>query len=256
MTLLSSVFARTAAEPVADDMCYSIDIIDRAVTCSWRESLTEDPLADLTLLAECAGNLEENDDELEVLETAIEDRDLTEKEDEMVANLADTCYTIEADSACSVEVKVPERKPLPSNLKYVFLDDTERYPAIVSAKLNDDQLSALMCVLKKNRKALGYSLDDIKGISPDICMHRIELEEDHKPCRQGQRKLNPKMQEVVMAEVMKLLDAGIIYSVSNSKWVSPVQVVPKKGGTTVVQNEKNEINTNSSCDRLADVHRL
>jgi len=111
----------------------------------------------------------------------------------------------------------------------------------VSAKLNDEQLTALLTVLKRNRKAMGYSLDDIKGISPDVCMHRIELEDDHKPCRQGQRKLNPKMEEVVTAEVMKLLDAGIVYPVGNSKWVSPVQVVPNKGGTTVVRNENNEL---------------
>ncbi|XP_074288308.1 uncharacterized protein LOC141613470 [Silene latifolia] len=95
---------------------------------------------------------------------------------------------------------------------------TLEFPVIVSAKLNDEQLTALLTVLKRNRKAMGYSLDDLKGISPDVCMHRIELEDDHKPCRQGQRKLNPKMEEVVTAEVMKLLDAGIVYSVGNSKW--------------------------------------
>ncbi|XP_074282639.1 uncharacterized protein LOC141607177 [Silene latifolia] len=94
----------------------------------------------------------------------------------------------------------------------------EQFPVIVSAKLNDEQLTALLIVLKRNRKAMGYSLDDLKGISPDVCMHMIELEDDHKPCRQGQRKLNPKMEEVVTVEVMKLLDAGIVYSVGNSKW--------------------------------------
>ncbi|XP_074305218.1 uncharacterized protein LOC141640266 [Silene latifolia] len=59
------------------------------------------------------------------------------------------------------------------------------FPVIVSAKLNDEQLTALLTVLKRNRKAMGYSLDDHKSISPDVCMHRIELEDDHKPCRQG-----------------------------------------------------------------------
>jgi hypothetical protein len=49
------------------------------------------------------------------------------------------------------------------------------------------------------------------------------------------------MQEVVKKEVMKLLDAGIIYPISDSKWVSPVQVVPKKGGMTVIKNDKNEL---------------
>ncbi|XP_074277840.1 uncharacterized protein LOC141601452 [Silene latifolia] len=96
-------------------------------------------------------------------------------------------------------------------------DDSEQYPVIVNVKLDDNQLYALLVVIKKNRKALGYSLAGLKGISPDICMHKIELEEVHKPCQLGQRKLNPKMQDVVMAEVMKLLDAGIIYTVCNFK---------------------------------------
>ena len=54
-------------------------------------------------------------------------------------------------------------------------------------------------------------------------------------------RLNPSMKEVVKAEVIKLLDAGIIYPISDSSWVSPVQVVPKKGGTTVTTNDKNEL---------------
>ena len=56
-----------------------------------------------------------------------------------------------------------------------------------------------------------------------------------------QRRLNPYMQEVVRAEVLKMLDADIIYPISDSSWVSPVQVVPKKGGIIVVQNESGEL---------------
>ncbi|RVW59066.1 hypothetical protein CK203_111539 [Vitis vinifera] len=64
------------------------------------------------------------------------------------------------------------------------------------------------------------------------------MEEEAKPIRQPQRRLNPHLQEVVRAEVLKLLQAGIIYPISDSPWVSPTQVVPKKSGITVVQNEK------------------
>lgn len=63
----------------------------------------------------------------------------------------------------------------------------------------------------------------------------------HKPTIEHQRRLNPNMKEVVRAEVLKLLDAGIIYPISNSKWVSPVQVIPKNGGITVIHNENNEL---------------
>jgi hypothetical protein len=71
-------------------------------------------------------------------------------------------------------------------------------------------------------------------------MHRILLEEDAKTSREHQRRINPILSEVVRKEVLKLLDAGIIYQISDSKWVSPVHVVPKKGGLTVVKNEKGE----------------
>ncbi|KAL5578124.1 hypothetical protein UlMin_019823 [Ulmus minor] len=67
------------------------------------------------------------------------------------------------------------------------------------------------------------------------------MEETYKPLVQPQRRLNPSMQEVVKKEVVKLMDAGIIYPISDSSWVSPVQVVPKKGGMTVVKNDKNEL---------------
>ena len=67
------------------------------------------------------------------------------------------------------------------------------------------------------------------------------LEEDSKPTMDAQRCLNPSMKEVVRKEVLKWLDVGVIYPISDSSWVSPVQVVPKKGGTTVIINEKNEL---------------
>ena len=96
-------------------------------------------------------------------------------------------------------------------------------------------------MLREHKKAIGWTIDDIKGISPSICMHKILMEESYKPLVQPQRRLNPSMQEVVRKEVVKLMDAGIIYPISDSSWVSPVQVVPKKGGMTVVKNDKNEL---------------
>ena len=68
------------------------------------------------------------------------------------------------------------------------------------------------------------------------------MEKECKPKVQPQRRLNPSMKEVVKAEIIKLLDACMIYLISDSPWVSPVQVVPKKWGMTVIQNEKKWIN--------------
>jgi len=96
-------------------------------------------------------------------------------------------------------------------------------------------------VLRKYKSTIGWQIDDLQGISPTVCMHKIYLEDNFKPIRQPQRRLNPTMKDVVRKEVIKLLDAGIIYPISDSEWVSPVHVVPKKGGMTVVKNEKNEL---------------
>jgi hypothetical protein len=72
-------------------------------------------------------------------------------------------------------------------------------------------------------------------------MHKIHLEEDTKPSREPQRRLNPTMQEVFRGEVIKLLDVGIIYPISDSKWVSPIHVVPMRAGVTVVQNKEGKL---------------
>ena len=74
-----------------------------------------------------------------------------------------------------------------------------------------------------------------------MCMHGILLEEDSKSTVDFQRRLNPSMKEVVQKKVLKWLDARVIYSISDSSWVTLVQVVPKKGGTTVIINVKNEL---------------
>ncbi|CAM8953800.1 unnamed protein product [Rhodiola kirilowii] len=134
-----------------------------------------------------------------------------------------------------------ELKPLPSNLRYEFLGPNSTHPVIVGATLNENETSKLLHLLKNNKKALGYSIDDLKGISPSLCMHRINVDENTKPSREFLRRLNPNLSEVVFKEITKLRDAGIIYSVPDSEWVSPIHVVPKKGGLTVVQNDKGEL---------------
>ena len=98
-----------------------------------------------------------------------------------------------------------------------------------------------MKTLKKHHAAIGYTLDDLKGISPTLCQHKIKVEKDAKRVRDPQRRLNPKMKEVVRNEILKLLEPGIIYHVADSEWVSPVHCVPKKGGITVVPNDKDEL---------------
>ena len=81
------------------------------------------------------------------------------------------------------EEQVPkvELKPLPSSLRYEFLRPNSTYPVIVNASLNACQVDSLLRVLREHRKAIGYTLDDIKGIHPFVCMHRILMKDEHKP---------------------------------------------------------------------------
>ncbi|RVW44223.1 Retrovirus-related Pol polyprotein from transposon 17.6 [Vitis vinifera] len=111
-------------------------------------------------------------------------------------------------------------KPLPVDLKYAYLEDDEKCPVVVSSTLTSDQEDSLLGVLRKCKKAIGWQISDLKGISPLVCTHHIYMEEDAKPVRQPQRRLNPHMQEVLVGESH--------------------QVVPKKSGITVIQNEKGE----------------
>ncbi|GFY90912.1 hypothetical protein Acr_07g0011080 [Actinidia rufa] len=156
-------------------------------------------------------------DQLESESVSFRDASIVGKEGESVLHVGHWTPTFEplAPSVVkpvSSEEKppIPERKPLPSTLKYAFLGE-------------------------------GWTIADLHGISPLMCTHRIYLEEESKPVRQMQRRLNPNMKEAVRGEVLKLLDAGIIYPISDSKWVSPTQVVPKKSRVTVVKNEHNEL---------------
>lgn len=133
-----------------------------------------------------------------------------------------------------------ELKQLPSNLKYAFLGPSESPLVIIASDLTSMQEKKLMEVLTKHKTSLGWTIADIKGISPNMCMHRIHLKENSKPVCQPQRRLNQHMKEVVR-EVLKLLDVGVIYPIFDSTWISPVQIVPKRSGITVVKNDKEEL---------------
>nr|GEU87605.1 reverse transcriptase domain-containing protein [Tanacetum cinerariifolium] len=99
-----------------------------------------------------------------------------------------------------------ELKELPSHLEYTFLEDSNKLPIIIAKDLKD-----------------------------------ILMKDDYKPAIQSQRRVNPKIHDVIKKEVIKLLDADMIYPISNGPWVSPIHYVPKKGDMTVVANENNEL---------------
>ncbi|GKD90669.1 hypothetical protein Tco_1366176, partial [Tanacetum coccineum] len=122
-----------------------------------------------------------------------------------------------------------ELKDLPSHLEYAFLEGTNKLPIIIAKNLKEDEKVRLLKVLKSHKRAIAWKILDIKGIDPQFCTHKILIEDDSKPKIQHQRWVNIKIHEVIKKEVIKLLDAGLIYPISDSPWVSPVHCVPKKG---------------------------
>nr|GEU84362.1 DNA-directed DNA polymerase [Tanacetum cinerariifolium] len=113
----------------------------------------------------------------------------------------------------------------------------DKLPVIITKDLSVEEKTVFITVLKSHKRAIAWKLSDIKGINPKFCTHKILMEEDFEPAVQHQRRVNPKIQDVIKKEVEKLLDAGLIYPISDSPWVSPVHCVPKKGDFTVVENE-------------------
>ena len=117
--------------------------------------------------------------------------------------------------------EIPQLELKPLGFKYAYLRLGETFLVVISNALNGEQEVKLLNVLKYHKSALGWTIADIKGISPLICTHRLYLENDCKTSREPQCRLNPTMKDVVKNELIKILDEGIIYSISDSKWVSP-----------------------------------
>nr|GEX61511.1 DNA-directed DNA polymerase [Tanacetum cinerariifolium] len=131
-----------------------------------------------------------------------------------------------------------ELKDLPPHLEYAFLEEDNKLPVIIAKYLSLEEKTALIMVLKSHKRAIAWKLSDI---NPKFCTHKILIEEDFEPAVQHQRRVNPKIHDVIKQEVIKLLDVRLIYPIYDSPWVSPVHHVPKKGGFTVVENEDNEL---------------
>uniref|UniRef100_A0A1U7VK69 Uncharacterized protein LOC104216909 n=1 Tax=Nicotiana sylvestris TaxID=4096 RepID=A0A1U7VK69_NICSY len=149
----------------------------------------------------------------------------------------------------AVEMKMEEQclgEALEAILVNFDGEDMEGYMELVNAleglgSYTYAPVEQLLEVLKEHRQAIGWTIADIRGIPAGICEHKIQLESETKPSVEHQRRLNPYMQEVVMKEIIKWLDVGVVYPIADSSWVSPVQCVPKRGGMTMIENDKNEL---------------
>ncbi|GJT51704.1 putative nucleotidyltransferase, ribonuclease H [Tanacetum coccineum] len=199
--------------PAEDDKCYEIDDLDETIHLEAHELLGDDQMDSFLAnnLEKCIGSERAHNEDL---------------------------YST---SANEINEKKQELKELPPHLEYAYLKGDESCPVIISSKLTEKEKTSLLQVLEKHKGAIAWKMSDIKGINLSFCMHKILMEESFKPIIQSQRRLNPKVQDVVKDEIVKLLDSGLIYSISDSPWVSPIHVVPKKGGMIVVLNDNNEL---------------
>ena len=203
--------------------------VDRALTCSVEDLPIPEPIEEIMATST-----------FEFFDLGLEE-DIEEMPEEVSDAEEESGETSELLATEKPSRPPIELKPLPSGLRYAFLNSDVESPVIISDKLLEEETNKLIAVLEKHRSVLGYTLQDLKGISPALCTHRIPLDPAIAPSREPQGRLNNSMREVVKKEVLKLLNAGIIYPVPHSEWVSLVQVVPKKGGMTVVENSKNEL---------------
>ncbi|KAL5554884.1 hypothetical protein UlMin_037120 [Ulmus minor] len=198
--------------PTEVDSCFQINTLDRLISKSFEEKLPTLPLE------ACIVKSATIDDEDEEIRHCAEL--LAALKDYLASDQA--FKELDASETTSLVVKEDppklELKPLPSHLRYAYLGDSKSFPVIINNSLNDIEEEKLLRVLRNHKSAIGWTMADIKGISNSLCMHKILMNESYKPTIQPQRRLNPTMQEVVKAEVIKLLDAGIIYPISDSAW--------------------------------------
>ncbi|GJR21861.1 reverse transcriptase domain-containing protein [Tanacetum coccineum] len=158
--------------------------------------------------------------------------------EEIDAFLYDKSISLESDhDDCDPEEDIYVLEQLLNDDPFTSPTTLSKLPVIIAKGLKNDQKEALINVLKSHKRAIAWKITDIKGIDPRFCTHKILMEDDCKPSVQSQRRVNPKIHEVIKKEVIKLLDAGMIYPISDSPWVSPIHCVPKKGGYRSLEEE-------------------
>ncbi|KAL8092004.1 hypothetical protein AgCh_034328 [Apium graveolens] len=224
--------------PTKDEECLKVDLIDSAVTSELDHMLMSDAL-EKALVGDFDSDDEDGNEQVQYLNASPWRRKL-----DMPFESLGTSDLKNAEGKLKPSIEEAptlELKPLPEHLRYAFLGDASTLPVIIASDLSGSEEDKLLRILREFKSAIGWTIAHIKGISPSYCMHKIMLEEGSKPTVEQQRRLNPIMKEVVKKEILKWLDVGIIYPISESSWFSPVQCVPKKGGITVVANEKNEL---------------
>nr|GFB97932.1 hypothetical protein [Tanacetum cinerariifolium] len=125
-----------------------------------------------------------------------------------------------SDRSFFVRVHLCEPNNLPPHLEYAFLEGDDKFPVIIAKDLSVEEKTTLIKVLKSHKQAIAWKLSDIKGIEPEFVTHKIVMEDDFEPVVQHQRRVSSKIHDVIKKEVLKLLDAGLMYPISDSPWLN------------------------------------
>nr|GEX14375.1 reverse transcriptase domain-containing protein [Tanacetum cinerariifolium] len=126
----------------------------------------------------------------------------------------------EVNAFLALEDDPTSPEDLPPHLEYIFLEGDDKLPVIIAKDLSVEEKATLIKVLKLQKRAIAWKLSDIKGINPKFCTHKILMEDDFEPAVPYQRRVNLKIHEVIKKEVLKLLDVGLIYPISDSPLVT------------------------------------
>ncbi|GJR46491.1 reverse transcriptase domain-containing protein [Tanacetum coccineum] len=199
-----------------DDECYGVDDLDDAINTEAQELLANDT-TDLFLLKRLEKSIEQSNLESCECEAVVDSDSIRCMEavntPYSVAQKIVEPNKVEREQLCSasaneINEKKLEQKNLPQHLEYAYLHGNKSFPIIISYKLSEKEKMLLLQVLEKRKGAIAWKMFDIKGIGPSYCTHKILMEDDYKPVIQPQRRLNPKFQDMVKNEIVKLLDSG------------------------------------------------
>ncbi|GJX77628.1 hypothetical protein Tco_0324439, partial [Tanacetum coccineum] len=199
-----------------DDECYGIDDLDDAII-EEAQDLLENEEHDSFLSKGLKKLIDPSD--LECCETTSRDEKNGSDSENLIwrINSVNTPYPIIqretggtfhcTTSANEIDEKKPKLKNFPQHLEYTYLHGDNSFPIIISSGLSKKEKISLLQVLERRKGAIAWKMLDIKGISPSYYTHKILMEDDYKPVIQAQRRLNPKVQDVVKNEIVKLLDS-------------------------------------------------
>ncbi|GKC17821.1 reverse transcriptase domain-containing protein [Tanacetum coccineum] len=212
--ILGRPFLATARAMIDDNECYRIYDLDTVIQSAAQEPLENENLEDGINRPDSKNH--GSNSEIPIRRIDHINTPYSQETQEQEETLSEHLYSA---SVIKINKKKPELKDLPFHLEYTYLKGDESCLVIISSKLTEKEKTSLLRVLEKRKGAIAWKMSYIKGISLSVCAHKILMEESFKSVIQPQRRLNPKVLDVVKDEIVRLLNSGLIYPISDSPWM-------------------------------------